>query len=206
MKILSLDASASNGSIALVDASGECLSALTFPSGRQEGGEIFAKVESLAKEYGPTQRIVVGLGPGSYSGIRQAIALAQGLQLAWNCELAGLPSACGVSEATEYQVFGDARRGSYYHTHILDGLPVEGPQLIDAAGLAAKLASSIPSYTVEPLTEFPQIGLRLPSAVLLATIALLCWDRIRSHPVEPFYLREPNITVAKDAPRLPKNE
>lgn len=202
MKILALDASASSGSIALVEDGGEVVTSLSFPSGRREGGEIFAKVEALTKEFGPAQRIVAGLGPGSYSGIRQAIALAMGLQLAWNCELVGLPSACGVSEAAEYQVFGDARRGSYYHTHIRDGLAVEGPQLLDATELAAKLARNIPSFTVEPLAEFPEIELRLPSASQLASAAIRNWEQIRTYPVEPFYLREPNITVAKDPPRL----
>lgn len=205
MKILALDASSlSHGSIALVEAGRGVISALTFPSGRREGGSIFANVEIASKEYGPADRILVGLGPGSYSGIRQSIALAQGLQMAWQCPLAGLASACGVSPERQYQVFGDARRGSYYFTRVFNGVPVDGPRLIDSTELTELFSAEIPSYAAEALPQFPQVPLRLPSAVQLATVALGSWAKIAAAPVEPFYLREPNITEAKDAPRLPE--
>src|SRR5260370_29873712 len=45
-------------------------------------------------------RVAVGLGPGSYTGIRIAIALAQGWQLARNVSLLGISSAdCIVAQA-----------------------------------------------------------------------------------------------------------
>ena len=42
-------------------------------------------------------RIVVGTGPGSFAGIRSAIAFAQGYALGRNCEVLGLPSPCAVA-------------------------------------------------------------------------------------------------------------
>ena len=42
------------------------------------------------------EKIVVGLGPGSYSGVRQAIAVATGLSLATGAALAGLPSTLAL--------------------------------------------------------------------------------------------------------------
>ena len=42
-------------------------------------------------------RIVVGTGPGSFAGIRSAIAFAQGYALGRNCKVLGLPSPCAVA-------------------------------------------------------------------------------------------------------------
>ena len=43
------------------------------------------------------ERIVVGTGPGSFAGIRSALAFAQGYALATHCEVLGLPSACAIA-------------------------------------------------------------------------------------------------------------
>lgn len=64
-------------------------------------------------------RIVVGTGPGSFAGIRAALAFAQGYALGRGCEVLGLPSACALAalvyadglESVPLAVVGDARRG-----------------------------------------------------------------------------------------------
>jgi len=56
------------------------------------------------------ERIVVGTGPGSFAGIRSALAFAQGYALGKRCEVLGLPSACAVAAQT-YQVNEMARKG-----------------------------------------------------------------------------------------------
>src|SRR5262249_35817626 len=65
--------------------------------------------------------VVVGLGPGSYTGIRSAIALAQGWQLARNVKLLGISSAEGIAaQAQSDRVIGkasviiDAQREEFY--------------------------------------------------------------------------------------------
>ena len=72
------------------------------------------------------ERIVVGTGPGSFAGIRSALAFAQGYALATKCEVLGLPSACAIAaqvlsdsaritnhepRTTKLAVVGDARQG-----------------------------------------------------------------------------------------------
>lgn len=60
-------------------------------------------------------RIVVGTGPGSFAGIRSAIAFARGYSLGSGCEVLGLPSACALArEGEAVAVVGDARRGKYW--------------------------------------------------------------------------------------------
>ena len=92
-------------------------------------------VEKLDTE--GVERIVVGTGPGSFAGIRSALAFAQGYAIGTKCEVLGLPSACALaadyfsSEAQAHQapdtnpqapstnplplaVVGDARQGKYW--------------------------------------------------------------------------------------------
>ena len=57
------------------------------------------------------ERIVVGTGPGSFAGIRSALAFAQGYALATHCEVLGLPSACALAGEGCVAVVGDARQG-----------------------------------------------------------------------------------------------
>ena len=68
-------------------------------------------VESLALE--GVDRIVVGTGPGSFAGIRSALAFAQGYALGRRCEVLGLPSACALAGDGLLAVVGDARRGCF---------------------------------------------------------------------------------------------
>ena len=65
--------------------------------------------------------LAVGLGPGSYTGIRLAIALAQGWQLARPVQLLGVSSAeCLAAQAQAEGIFGrvevviDAQRNEFY--------------------------------------------------------------------------------------------
>ena len=61
-------------------------------------------------------RIIVGTGPGSFAGIRSALAFAQGYAIgAKNCEVLGLPSACALAEKDHnIAIVGDARRGKFW--------------------------------------------------------------------------------------------
>ena len=60
-------------------------------------------------------KIVVGRGPGSFSGIRAALAYAQGVSAATGCEVTGLPSTLALSRNQgRVAVIGDARRERFW--------------------------------------------------------------------------------------------
>ena len=74
---------------------------------------------ALAREQ--IERLVVGIGPGSYTGIRAAIAMAQGWQLARAVKLQGISSVeCLARQAQADGLTGrvsiiiDAQRGEFY--------------------------------------------------------------------------------------------
>ena len=69
-------------------------------------------------------RIVVGIGPGSFAGIRSALAFAQGYALATHCEVLGLPSACALADEGRLAVVGDARQGKFWIA-LFDGMKLE---------------------------------------------------------------------------------
>ena len=48
-----------------------------------------------------TERIVVGTGPGSFAGVRAAIAFATGYSVGSGCEVLGLPSPCAIAGAAD---------------------------------------------------------------------------------------------------------
>ena len=60
-------------------------------------------------------KIVVGQGPGSFAGIRAALAFAQGLALGSKAEVLGMPSTLALTrDNAKVAVVGDARRERYW--------------------------------------------------------------------------------------------
>ena len=95
-------------------------------------------VESL--DLDGVNRIVVGTGPGSFAGIRAALAFAQGFALGRNCEVLGLPSPCAIAAQMggkgTLAVVGDARRGKLWMA-LFDGLsPVRDVFQADSAAIS----------------------------------------------------------------------
>src|SRR3977135_2227245 len=116
MKILALELSTARGSLAALNngvdvdpstALRTCL-AREWANDRKHSGSFFDNLQDITKKFGVPEMIVVGLGPGSYAGIRIAISAAIGLAQARGARLVGLPSNCAF-EGDEYCVIGDAR-------------------------------------------------------------------------------------------------
>lgn len=63
------------------------------------------------------EALAVGLGPGSFAGVRAAIACLQGLGIAWGLQPLGFPSAALLAAASgleDVTVVGDARRNTLW--------------------------------------------------------------------------------------------
>lgn len=92
-------------------------------------------------------RIVVGTGPGSFAGVRAALAFAKGYAVGSGCEVLGLPSACALAlPGRPVAVVGDARRGKAWIA-LFDGLKMLGEVfLADAEGIAAAVRDGYESH------------------------------------------------------------
>jgi tRNA threonylcarbamoyl adenosine modification protein YeaZ len=202
MKILALELSSSIGSVALLDG-GVAVFSVEFPNDRKHSGSFFEKLRECRQRFGNADRVVVGLGPGSYAGTRIAIATAIGLQAATGAELLGLASICALSANIDdvYGVIGDARRQSFFFAEVRNREAADGPMLLNEEELRGRLASfPHPVFTTEPLPLFPQAIVSRPSALVLAQMALIPAPVTAEVPLEPIYLREPHITQAKAVP------
>ena len=123
MMMLALEFSSDRRSVALARDGGVLAEAVQHTESRATNA--FALIEKVLADAKISRReieaIAVGLGPGSYTGIRAAIALAQGWRLARKIKLTGVSSVAAMAAgARRENIFGrvnmmiDAQRGEFY--------------------------------------------------------------------------------------------
>lgn len=107
MKTLALDFSTLHRSVALFDGPNLIREATEKA---ERGGSPFPLISRVLADTKPAQinRIAVGLGPGSYVGIRSSLAIAQGWHLARGVHAAGVSSI----DAIAYQAWKSGMRGA----------------------------------------------------------------------------------------------
>ncbi len=87
--------------------------------------ELVAKALKVSK---PPHQVVVGMGPGPFTGLRVGIAFAQTFALARNIPVIGVCSLDAIKVVqNEYTVAIDARRKEIYWASYKDGVRVDGP-------------------------------------------------------------------------------
>jgi tRNA threonylcarbamoyl adenosine modification protein YeaZ len=196
MKVLALEASTDFASVAFWE-DGRLVFEEAFASKRSLSADLFPLLWQLLEPVGAADSIVVGLGPGSYAGVRITIAAALGLQAVWGCELVGIPSVAALPVGSGcFRVIGDARRGSWYYTRVEVGVCVEGPLLADSGeALRAYLDEAQGEvYATEALPPEWGAHVLLPSASLLAKLAAAGTGIVQTGDLEPLYLRDVHIT------------
>ena len=199
MKTLALELSTSRGGLAWLD--GETGFTREWPNDRKNSTTFFENLHDVRRKFGLPETIIVGLGPGSYAGTRIVISAAIGIQLSCDARLIGHPSICAIEcDAREYCVIGDARRKSFFFARILNNELMEGPTLVSEVELKTQLESLdpvTPVFSSELLPQFHRPVLAFPSALILARLAKESRRSFCLPPLEPFYLREPHVTMPK---------
>ena len=214
--ILSLETSIPEASVAL-SHSGEIIALEEFESHRQQNKLLFPALEKVVqkipKKITP-DLIIVGTGPGSYSGSRISIAAAQGLSVAYGCPIVGLCSFLGTSTVKQYDTtyaIGDARRGSYFIAEVKRERPhfkTGEPELLSLKNFTKRIQQI--DTKVTPLFSFEKELPILDTAEYsveksLASELIRAWESLNSEtqekllktPPQPAYLRAPFITKAK---------
>lgn len=205
MDILAIETSTARGSLALWRG-GRLVDVREFQAERTHNSALFAPLGALMDQLEMLQLVVVGTGPGSYTGVRVGIAAAIGISLAREVPLIGSPSVCALADAIgmeRYAVCGDARRGAWWwaevHRGTLTAAPAVGT-LEETAALAAAWNGRV--FTADAVSPpFCAATVSWPKAEILAASAAGLSEkavaRLAAVPVEPLYLRAPFVTVSK---------
>jgi tRNA threonylcarbamoyladenosine biosynthesis protein TsaB len=204
MTILAFEFSSPQRSVAVLRTDGAALAAEVVEAGGQ-GTNAFGMIErALAEakiEREQIEVIAVGLGPGSYTGIRAAISIAQGWQLANGVKLLGVSSAeCLAAQARAEKIFGrvsvviDAQRTEFYLATFEitpDGWREIAPlKIFPRAEVESRAAAGELLIGPEVTRWFPQGRMVFPRAAVLAELAACRSDFLPGEKLVPVYLRE----------------
>ena len=213
---LVLETSTPQASLAAIEPDGRLVQR-EFTSDRSHNAVLFSPLQELldARETSEIGLVLVGSGPGSYSGTRVGIAAAQGVAIASGCPAVALPSILAVPSASNGArclAIGDARRGSYW-TAAIDGFRlITEPELTDADGLleivTTALTDEVAVFSFEAPDRFPlppeiqeKVRLEFPDAGRLWQAWSAASTELREHwasvSPQPLYLKPPHITPAK---------
>jgi tRNA threonylcarbamoyladenosine biosynthesis protein TsaB len=98
--LLAFDTSSAACTAALFDGAGTCIASADENIGRGHAERLVPMIAELMDGRAATQ-ILVGVGPGSFTGIRVAIAAAHGLAIGWDARLAGMSSLALLAASAE---------------------------------------------------------------------------------------------------------
>jgi tRNA threonylcarbamoyl adenosine modification protein YeaZ len=97
--ILAFDTSSAACTAALFDGAGKCVSQRDEIIGRGHSERLVQMLAELL-DGRSADRILVGIGPGSFTGIRVGVAAAHGLAIGWDAELCGMSSLALLAAGT----------------------------------------------------------------------------------------------------------
>ena len=213
---LIIETSTPHASIAVALADGH-VGQREFTGDRSHNSALFAPLAELLDSLRPALPglVIVGSGPGSYSGTRVGIAAAQGVAIAAGCPVVAVPSILAVNSVRDGRAglaIGDARRDSFWMAEVNGRDSGDAPHLTDLDGLTRALARAIdagvPIFSFEDPVRFPltveirgQVMLEFPDATRLwqawNAASAVTRDRWAVVTPEPIYLKPPHITPAK---------
>jgi tRNA threonylcarbamoyl adenosine modification protein YeaZ len=198
--ILALDTSTAACTAALFDGSGNCVARRDEQIGRGHSERLVPMVAELLERRTP-QRILVGVGPGSFTGIRVGIAAAHGLAIGWGADLAGIPSLALLAAGTDSDV-AVAVIGGHGELFVQEFDSSHQPtsdlrNLTPAAAAAATKTPLVIGSGARQLVDARGWG-QAEDAWPSAVNALRLPENLRTLPPKPIYARAPDAR-AKEA-------
>lgn len=211
MLLLALDTSTPAVGVALHDGI-EVVASTTVIDARRHGELLAPGVEAVLANAGATPRdltdVVVGVGPGPFTGLRVGIVTARVIAATTGARLHGVCSldalAHGVDLGGPFLVATDARRKEvYWAAYDVDGSRVAGPAVDRPADLAAAHPDAAvvgPGADLYAELLGPSRG---PSTMSPESLAAVALERLTAGEdlgsTEPLYLRRPD--AAPPGPR-----
>jgi tRNA threonylcarbamoyl adenosine modification protein YeaZ len=136
--------------------------------------ELVAQALKVAK---PPHQVVVGMGPGPFTGLRVGIAFAQTFALSRQIPMIGICSLDAIAiDKDQYTVAIDARRKEIYWASYKDGHRVAGPSVNKPA--------EVPNFIIDLYPDMHKL------------VALAQTQNV----TEPMYLRRPDAVPTAERP------
>ena len=126
---LAIDTSTSRTIVGVID--GDSVLFDKFHEGATDHGRALSQLVAEAlKVSAPPKQVVVGMGPGPFTGLRVGISFAHTFGLARSIPVIGVCSLDAIAvDQSEYTVAIDARRKEIYWARYKDGVRIEGPSV-----------------------------------------------------------------------------
>jgi tRNA threonylcarbamoyladenosine biosynthesis protein TsaB len=176
MPVLAIDTSGSYCSVAVLGAHGAITHAESAGAGdhfEQLPGLVAEVCRQASVELGELRQLRVGIGPGSFTGLRIGLSFAKGVAVAHRIPIVGLSSFLGIAysafsrqEASvkELAVVSDARRdevffGSYARAAGGGAVETQPPGIVGVHEVAAWQAAQIGRSVCSPVRDFLPVGL-----------------------------------------------
>ena len=176
-KILAIDTSTSRTSVAIIEADSVLFSG--FRDGATAHGPSLPALVQEALAISDIDEVVVGMGPGPFTGLRVGIAFAQSFALASEIPVRGVCSLDAIAaqvHESDFIIIVDARRKEVYWARYTDGTRV------------GEAAVNFPA-DVFGATIYADL---FPDMVALANLP--------GNITEPIYLRRPDAVATADRP------
>ena len=220
MLILALDASTAVTTVALARADGDrrrVLAEISAPSTKPSGGAseallpaVHAALGLAGEELSSVDRVLCGVGPGTFTGIRIAAATARALALGSGSALA----SCSTLEALAAPALAcmpdvlavvDARRGEVFARRFSAGGPTTGiicskPADLSVMGSPLLVGDGAVRYRdeLERLGRIPPDDSPLNRVSAVGHVMSADLSPVAAGELVPAYVREPDAEVRRD--------
>jgi len=194
--LLAFDTSTAACTAALFDGSGACIARRDELIGRGHSERLVPMIDEML-DGRTADRILVGVGPGSFTGIRVGIAAAHGLAIGWDAQLSGMSSlallAAGVRGEIAVAIGGG--HGELFVQQFNDGEPTSEllnlPPAEAAAAIGAPIVIGSGANLLVGARGWGEARESWPSAA----VAMRLPEQLRALPAKPVYARAPDAKV-----------
>ena len=217
MLILAFDASTPMTTVALARTEGDVRRVLAEVSVSAHGASevllpaVNAALELAGEKLASVERVLAGVGPGTFTGIRiaaataRALSLATGAALSKNSTLAALAAPALSGGAPDVLAVLDAARGQVFaqrfsETGSASGVSCERPEALSAGGApllvgdgAVRYRGALSHLGRIPADDSPLHRVTAAGHVLSADLA-----PVGAEALVPIYVREPDAEVRRD--------